>query len=369
MHLPSSCRLLVLPLVASLNAQSNAIQVNGRALDPDGRPLAGVTVAQYWDFAGPPRAFGGGSKAPEVYRTDDDGTFSGRFAVTLKACSLLALSADHGLAALVECEPAGPTVDLELRLLPAVRVTGRITCTDLDRPLPWANLYLSSPEHNARFGMCSTREGPFELVLPPGNVRMHAYGTDAADRRWTMEVPAGEPVFALGDVDLQPTFFARHVGKELPPWRVTAARGLDPERCALADLKGRWIYVEFWGWWCGPCVGRGLPEMMKFAAEHAEFADRFLFIAFHDRRAKDFGELDEKLVSIKQQRWGGKDLPFPILLDATGMTLALYGVRSFPTGILIDPDGKLVGEVGLQVLLEKLQGERAAQGGQGVRDG
>jgi hypothetical protein len=52
--------------------------------------------------------------------------------------------------------------------------------------------------------------------------------------------------------------------------------------------------------------------------------------------------------------WRGRDLPFPILLDATGQTLKDYGIRAFPTTLLIDPEGKLVGEAGEKELEEKL---------------
>jgi hypothetical protein len=52
--------------------------------------------------------------------------------------------------------------------------------------------------------------------------------------------------------------------------------------------------------------------------------------------------------------WRGRDLPFPILLDATGKTIKAYGVRAFPTTILIDPEGRLVGEAGEKELEAKL---------------
>lgn len=41
--------------------------------------------------------------------------------------------------------------------------------------------------------------------------------------------------------------------------------------------------------------------------------------------------------------WHGKHLPFPVLLDATGQTIRAFDINGFPTKLLIDPDGKLVG--------------------------
>jgi hypothetical protein len=83
--------------------------------------------------------------------------------------------------------------------------------------------------------------------------------------------------------------------------------------------------------------------------------------AVHDGSVKSFAELDEKLPKIKEQYWQGKDLPFPVLLDATGKTEKLYGIRAHPTGLLIDPEGKLVGEAAAAELEAKLPPLSAAK--------
>jgi hypothetical protein len=64
--------------------------------------------------------------------------------------------------------------------------------------------------------------------------------------------------------------------------------------------------------------------------------------------------LDPKLANIKERYWQGKDLPFPVLLDATGKTEEWYGITAHPTGLLIDPEGKLVGQASPADLEAKL---------------
>jgi len=93
---------------------------------------------------------------------------------------------------------------------------------------------------------------------------------------------------------------------------------------------------------------------MELYEAHQEHRDQFEILAFHDATAKTFTELDQKMEAPKKNYWHGKDLPFPILLDATGETLKTYEIRAFPTTILIDPDGKLVGEAGEAELEKKL---------------
>jgi len=76
----------------------------------------------------------------------------------------------------------------------------------------------------------------------------------------------------------------------------------------------------------------------------ADHRDKFEVIAIHDHSAESFADLDKKLAKIKERYWGGKELPFPLLLDATGKTEELYGTGGHPVGLLVNPDGKLVGE-------------------------
>jgi Redoxin len=89
-------------------------------------------------------------------------------------------------------------------------------------------------------------------------------------------------------------------------------------------------------------VSGSLPRLMEFYETHQADRDRFEVLAFHDASAKSFAELDEKLKPLIEQRWKGKSLPFPILLDASGATVKRYGIQGFPTLILIDPDGRVV---------------------------
>jgi hypothetical protein len=97
-----------------------------------------------------------------------------------------------------------------------------------------------------------------------------------------------------------------------------------------------------------------LPELIAFYEDHAADRDRFEIFAIHDDAVKSFKDLDNKLTPIKKKYWQDKDLPFPILLDGNRKTHTLYGVRSWPTALLIDPDGKLVDEIDISTLEEKL---------------
>ena len=87
-----------------------------------------------------------------------------------------------------------------------------------------------------------------------------------------------------------------------------------------------------------------MPSLVRFFDEHQAEKDRFAILAFHDASVKDFADLDAKLAPIIAKRWAGRELPFPILLDSTGETIESWGIHAFPTTVLIDPEGVLIGE-------------------------
>lgn len=105
------------------------------------------------------------------------------------------------------------------------------------------------------------------------------------------------------------------------------------QEVSLHDLRGKVVYLDFWGTWCPPC----LKEMTTASpALRQQFAGRdvvFLYVAMHDTEAKWQQVLTEKqLLSTNS-----------VHLRAPDMTLTeRYQLLRFPSYFLIGRDGRLV---------------------------
>ena len=44
---------------------------------------------------------------------------------------------------------------------------------------------------------------------------------------------------------------------------------LEGKAQSLSQYAGRWVIVNFWATWCGPCI-QEIPELMAFAASYSD---------------------------------------------------------------------------------------------------
>ncbi|PKL80512.1 MAG: hypothetical protein CVV25_04180 [Ignavibacteriae bacterium HGW-Ignavibacteriae-4] len=130
---------------------------------------------------------------------------------------------------------------------------------------------------------------------------------------------------------------------------------IDGKAHKLSEYKGKWVLLDFWGTWCGPCV---METPFLVDAYTTLGGDKFEMISIaSDRNAKVVSDY----VNNKKMKWVNT-----IALEgyAEGV-LKQYGITSFPTLMLIDPDGKFVkmkahelrGELLLPSLRAKLEKE------------
>ena len=94
---------------------------------------------------------------------------------------------------------------------------------------------------------------------------------------------------------------------------------------ALSDYRGQTVVLNFWATWCGPCRTE-IPTFSEFAVDHPDVPVLGVAADGTPSSLKAFGK---KL-----------DMRYPILVGDRE-TLVLYDVDTFPTTVVVGPDGSV----------------------------
>lgn len=102
----------------------------------------------------------------------------------------------------------------------------------------------------------------------------------------------------------------------------------------LEDLRGKYVYIDVWATWCGPCIAE-IPHLKK--VEEKFHGKNIEFVSISVDTDKD-REKWKKFVTDKQL--GGIQL----FADKNWNSdfIKAFGINSIPRFLLIDPDGKVL---------------------------
>ncbi|CAI2719290.1 peroxiredoxin family protein [Nitrospina watsonii] len=120
-------------------------------------------------------------------------------------------------------------------------------------------------------------------------------------------------------------------GPDTDPAPAFTLKSLHGEDRSLHDYRGRYLLLNFWATWCGPCK----IEMPSLEALHRRFQTNNLTVLGISN--DPFG------ARVVTPFMAAYDLTFPVLLDPDQEISKRYGVHSLPTTFLIDPEGRILG--------------------------
>lgn len=136
------------------------------------------------------------------------------------------------------------------------------------------------------------------------------------------------------------------VGDEAPDFVLSDLGG---EQHQLSELKGKGVFLNFWGTYCKPCE----REMPYMNSQYKHYKDQGVEIL-----AVNVGEPEFSIKRFVEKH----DLDFPILDDKNKDVMNMYGVYNLPATFLIDPEGNVIKvvegeqtEANIQAMLESIK--------------
>lgn len=116
---------------------------------------------------------------------------------------------------------------------------------------------------------------------------------------------------------------------------------------SLSDFKGKYVFIDVWATWCGPCV-KQIPYLKEL--EHLYSNKDIVFVSISVDRPEAY-EKWKKMISEK--KLGGVQLFADKSFDSK--FIKAYGISSIPRFILLDKEGKILNENTDKPSTEKLK--------------
>jgi beta-lactamase regulating signal transducer with metallopeptidase domain/thiol-disulfide isomerase/thioredoxin/protocatechuate 3,4-dioxygenase beta subunit len=184
-----------------------------------------------------------------------------------------------------------------------------------------------------RFQIGGVPAGDYDFAIalyqpPEGGCLVSPVGTRIVRVRVTQDA-ARTGTFDLGEIPVAVRAGPRP-GEVAPDLAFTTFTG---EAVKLSELRGRYVLIDFWATWCGPCV-QALPAVRKLHETYGA-GDRLVVLGLSldedPHTARRF--IQDQRIPWTQGSLGGR-------ADAPALTR--YAVVSVPAYFLIGPDGELI---------------------------
>ncbi|SMD32339.1 Thiol-disulfide isomerase or thioredoxin [Reichenbachiella faecimaris] len=118
------------------------------------------------------------------------------------------------------------------------------------------------------------------------------------------------------------------------PSATFAYQSINGETVTLKDLRGKYLYVDVWATWCGPCL-REIPSLKSLENDYHDARIEFVSISIDVQ--KDF-EKWQQMIADKEL----KGVQLFADSDWQSEFVKAYAIDGIPRFIIIDPEGNIV---------------------------
>lgn len=142
--------------------------------------------------------------------------------------------------------------------------------------------------------------------------------------------------------------FAKNIAGKISSMEATAIgkkaialqkKDIDGKPVNLETLKGKYVLLDFWGSWCGPCRASH-PHLKSLYAKYK--ADGFEIVGIAQEQGRTIEESNKAWKKAIEE----DGINWIQVLNNEGITafdaVKAYGVSAFPTKILLDKEGKII---------------------------
>lgn len=155
-----------------------------------------------------------------------------------------------------------------------------------------------------------------------------------------------ESLYNLFTPDLKNTSLGKSYAEKIDRWKKTSIGVVAPEftqndpdgkPVKLSDFRGKYVLIDFWASWCGPCRKEN-PSVVKAYQTFKDKGFTVLGVSL-DNGKRNGREAWLKAIEDDNLTWTHvSDLNY-----WSNEVSVAYGINSIPANFLLDPNGKIIG--------------------------